>query len=60
MQLSELVEEVDSLKLKIESQEYQMCIYIEIIKRLITQSEFLLKEIKNSDRGYGFPQSNNN
>ena len=63
MKFIELVEQVDSLKLKIESQENQMYIYADIIQRLISLTESLTEELNRLKRvpgGYKFPPSSKN
>lgn len=63
MKFNELVEQVDSLKLKIESQDNQMYIYADIIQRLISLTESLTKELdrlKREPGGYKFPPSSKN
>lgn len=63
MNIIELAEEVESLKLKIANQEYQMSICTEVLQRILSQNEIMIKKLSRINRGYGgydFPLSNNN
>ena len=63
MNIIELAEQVESLKLKVVNQEYQMSICIEVLQRILSQNEIMIKKLSRINRacgGYDFPLSNNN
>jgi|JI9StandDraft_1071089.scaffolds.fasta_scaffold32594_4 hypothetical protein len=60
MNNNELVEQVVVLKSKLENTEAQLNVYVDVIRRVLELTEYMVKEIKNAKQVRRFPPTTNN
>lgn len=60
MNNNELVEQVVVLKSKLENTEAQLNVYVDVIRRVLELTEYMVKEIKNAKQVRRFPPTINN
>lgn len=59
MNNNELVEQVVVLKSKLENTEAQLNVYVDVIRRVLELTEYMVKEIKSAKQVRRFPPTTN-